>query len=121
MKIFQLARRNREDGNSAFQSGNHEIAILMYTEAMKYSPLNLAMGEGENMAISAANRLTFHLKYKVSCLDVVQLWGLVQGSPGSVQLKLKLISLFYSVVTVCHQGSKTSIKNPRKRLSYVRP
>jgi len=52
----KLAQRNREDGNSAFQSGNHEMAILLYTEAMKYSPLNLAMGEGENMAVSAANR-----------------------------------------------------------------
>jgi hypothetical protein len=34
----------------------------MYTEAMKYSPLNLAMGEGENMAISAANRFIFKEK-----------------------------------------------------------
>jgi hypothetical protein len=32
------------------------MAILMYTEAMKYSQLNLTLGEGENMAVSAANR-----------------------------------------------------------------
>jgi hypothetical protein len=28
----------------------------MYTEAMKYSPLNLKLGEGETMAMAAANR-----------------------------------------------------------------
>jgi hypothetical protein len=32
------------------------MAILMYTEAMKYSPLNLKLGEGETMSLSAANR-----------------------------------------------------------------
>ena len=87
----------------------------MYTEAMKYSPLNLAMGEGENMAISAANRLTFHLKYKVSCLDVVQLGGLVQGSPGSVQLKLSSsvfsILLWLSVTKVVRPLLKTQEKD----------
>ena len=32
------------------------MAILMYTEAMKYSPVNLKLGEGETMAMAAANR-----------------------------------------------------------------
>ena len=40
------------------------MAILMYTEAMKYSPVNLKLGEGETMAMAAANRflksLTIH-------------------------------------------------------------
>ena len=47
------------------------MAILLYTEAMKYSPLNLAMGEGENMAVSAANRfqkmIDNFLKYFLNC------------------------------------------------------
>jgi len=32
------------------------LDIQMYTEAMKYSPLNLKLGEGETMAMAAANR-----------------------------------------------------------------
>jgi hypothetical protein len=27
--FFQLAQRNKEDGNTAFQAGNHEMAILV--------------------------------------------------------------------------------------------
>lgn len=54
-KNAELGTRNREDGNNAFQKGNHEMAVLLYTEAMKYSPTDESM-EGEGMAIAAANR-----------------------------------------------------------------
>ena len=51
-----MAKRNREDGNSAFTSGNHELAITLYTEAMKYAGVHETLWEGETMAIAAANR-----------------------------------------------------------------
>ena len=52
----KVAKRNREDGNTAFTSGNHELAITLYTEAMKYASVHETLWEGETMAISAANR-----------------------------------------------------------------
>ena len=55
-KNEELAKRNREDGNSAFTTGNHELAITLYTEAMKYAKVHETLWEGETMAIAAANR-----------------------------------------------------------------
>ena len=55
-KNERLSAQNREDGNNAFQSGNHDLAIIMYTEAMKYSPVDDTLKEGETMAIASANR-----------------------------------------------------------------
>ena len=55
-KNEEVAKRNREDGNSAFTSGNHELAITLYTEAMKYAKVHETLWEGETMAIAAANR-----------------------------------------------------------------
>ncbi len=55
-KNEDLAKRMREDGNSAFTAGNLELAVTLYTEAMKYSPVHETLWEGETMAISAANR-----------------------------------------------------------------
>ena len=55
-KNEDVAKRNREDGNSAFTSGNHELAITLYTEAMKYAKVHETLWEGETMAIAAANR-----------------------------------------------------------------
>ena len=55
-KNERLSAQNREDGNSAFQSGNHELAVVLYTEAMKYSPVDCTLKEGEAMAIAVANR-----------------------------------------------------------------
>ena len=37
-------------------SGNHELAITLYTEAMKYAQVHETLWEGETMAIAAANR-----------------------------------------------------------------
>ena len=51
-----MAKQNREDGNNAFTSGNHELAITLYTEAMKYAQVHETLWEGETMAIAAANR-----------------------------------------------------------------
>ena len=53
-----VAERNREDGKAAFTSGNHELAITLYTEAMKYARVHETLWEGETMAIAAANRYT---------------------------------------------------------------
>lgn len=55
-KNEEVAKRNREDGNAAFTSGNHELAITLYTEAMKYAAVHETLWEGETMAIAAANR-----------------------------------------------------------------
>ena len=55
-KNEEVAKRNREDGNAAFTSGNHELAITLYTEAMKYARVHETLSEGETMAIAAANR-----------------------------------------------------------------
>ena len=62
-KNEELGSTNREDGNSAFQKGNHEMAVLLYTEAMKYSPVHETLWEGETMAIAAANRY-YSFKHK---------------------------------------------------------
>ena len=55
-KNERLSAQNREDGNTAFQTGNHELAVVLYTEAMKYSPVDCTLKEGEAMAIAVANR-----------------------------------------------------------------
>ena len=55
-KNERLSAQNREDGNAAFQSNNHELAVVLYTEAMKYSPVDCTLKEGEAMAIAVANR-----------------------------------------------------------------
>ena len=55
-KNEEVAKPNRENGNNAFTTGNHELAITLYTEAMKYAQVHETLLEGETMAISAANR-----------------------------------------------------------------
>ena len=55
-KNEEVAKRNREDGNAAFTTGNHELAITLYTEALKYASVHETLWEGETMAIAAANR-----------------------------------------------------------------
>lgn len=56
LKNEDLAKRNKEDGNSAFTSGNLELAITLYTEAMKYAKVHESLWEGETMATAAGNR-----------------------------------------------------------------
>ena len=55
-KNEELSRRNREDGNQAYQEGRYDLAVLLYTEAMRYAPTNPALQEGEALAMAAANR-----------------------------------------------------------------
>ena len=55
-KNEELSKRNREDGNQAYQDGKFELAILLYTEAMRYAPCNPVLLEGEALAWAAANR-----------------------------------------------------------------
>ena len=59
-KNERLSAQNREDGNAAFQSGNHDLAVVLYTEAMKYSPVDDTVKEGEAMAIAVANRYIYN-------------------------------------------------------------
>jgi len=63
-KNERLSAQNREDGNTAFQSGNHELAVVLYTEAMKYSPVDCTLKEGEAMAIAVANRYLYMILLK---------------------------------------------------------
>ena len=75
LKDAELALRNREDGNAAFQSGNHELALVLYTEAMRYSPVHPTTHEGEDFAAAAANRSAALMalgKFE-ECLEDVQL------------------------------------------------
>lgn len=55
-KNVEVARRNREDGNAAFQRANYDLALLLYSEALRYSPVHRVTGEGEDLATAAANR-----------------------------------------------------------------
>ena len=55
-KNEELSKRNREDGNVAYQDGKFELAILLYTEAMRFAPCNPVLLEGEALALAAANR-----------------------------------------------------------------
>jgi len=55
-KNEELSKKNREDGNQAYQDGKFELAILLYTEAMRYAPCNPILLEGEALAWAAANR-----------------------------------------------------------------
>ena len=64
-KNERLSAQNREDGNAAFQSGNHELAVVLYTEAMKYSPVDCTLKEGEAMAIAVANRYIKIFKWNI--------------------------------------------------------
>jgi len=55
-KNEELSRRNREDGNQAYQEEQFELAITLYTEAMRFAPCNPVLLEGEALAWAAANR-----------------------------------------------------------------
>ncbi len=61
-KNLELSRRNREDGNAAFCAGNHDLALLLYSEALRYAPAqedhaDHAQAAPENeFAAAAANR-----------------------------------------------------------------
>ena len=55
-KNVELSKRNREDGNTAYQEAKYELAILLYTEAMRYAPCDPVLLEGEALAMAAANR-----------------------------------------------------------------
>jgi hypothetical protein len=70
-KDADLARQNREDGNAAFQSGSYELALLLYTEAMRYGPVHPSTLEGEDFAAAAANRSAalFQLEKYQECLQ----------------------------------------------------
>ena len=39
-KNASVARRNREDGNAAFQAGDFGLALMLYSEAARYAPVD---------------------------------------------------------------------------------
>ena len=89
LKDAELARRNREDGNAAFQSGNHELAVVLYTESMRYSPVHPTTHEGEDFAAAAANRSAALMalgKFE-ECLEDVQL-AIEAGYTSTASYKL---------------------------------
>lgn len=88
-KNERLSAQNREDGNAAFQSGNHELAVVLYTEAMKYSPVDCTLKEGEAMAIAVANRSASHFQLKeyAACLLDIDL-AVEAGYPTELIYKL---------------------------------
>ena len=89
LKDGELARRNREDGNAAFQSGNHELALVLYTEAMRYSPVHPTTHEGEDFAAAAATRSAALMalgKFE-ECLEDVQL-AIEAGYTSAASYKL---------------------------------
>ena len=55
-KNVELSKRNREDGNTAYQEAKYDLAILLYTEAMRFAPCDPVLLEGEALAMAAANR-----------------------------------------------------------------
>lgn len=88
-KNVEVSKRNREDGNVAFQDGNFELAILLYTEAMRYSPAHETLLEGEDLAMAAANRSAafFQLKDYESCLQDIEI-AIEAGYPTNIVYKL---------------------------------
>ena len=65
-------RRNREDGNAAFQSGDYPLALLLYSEALRYAEVDPDTLRGEEFASIAANRSAalFQLNRFELCLQV---------------------------------------------------
>lgn len=84
-----LAKQNREDGNKAFQAANFDLALLLYSEAMRFGPVHELTLEGEDFAVAASNRsATFYqLKQFERCLDDIEL-ALEAGYPTSLLYKL---------------------------------
>ncbi|TRY68906.1 hypothetical protein TCAL_03792 [Tigriopus californicus] len=88
-KNEDLAKRNREDGNKAFQAANFDLALLLYSEAMRFGPVHELTLEGEDFAVAASNRsATFYqLRQFERCLDDIEL-ALEAGYPTSLLYKL---------------------------------
>ncbi len=74
-KNLEVARRNREDGNAAFQSGDFSLALLLYSESMRYAPVDPRTLQGEELALLAANRSAalFQLGRFRQCLEDTEL------------------------------------------------
>lgn len=88
-KDINLAKQNREDGNVAFQEGRFDMALLSYTEAMRYAPCHPTLGEGEELALAAANRSAAFEKLKQysPCLEDIEM-ALSAGYPTNGLYKL---------------------------------
>lgn len=88
-KDEELSRRNREDGNAAYQEGKYELAILLYTEAMRYAPCNPVLLEGEALALAAANRSAafFQMKQYQQAIEDIEI-SVSAGYPANGLYKL---------------------------------
>ncbi len=87
-KNAELAKRNREDGNEAFAAGNFHLASLLYSESLRYSPVN-AKDEDNLAAAAAANRSAafYQLGRYEKCLEDIEL-ALELGYPRVTGYKL---------------------------------
>ena len=88
-KNEDLSKRNREDGNTAYQDGKYDLAILLYTEAMRYAPCNPVLLEGEALALAAANRSAafYQLKRYHEAIEDVEV-AVAAGYPHNGVYKL---------------------------------
>ena len=88
-KNEELSKRNREDGNHAYQDGNYALAILLYTEAMRYAPCNPVLLEGEALALAAANRSAafYQQKQFIEAIEDVEV-AVAAGYPHNSVYKL---------------------------------
>ena len=117
LKDGELARRNREDGNAAFQSGNHELALVLYTEAMRYSPVHPTTHEGEDFATAAANRSAALMalgKFE-ECLEDVQL-AIEAGYTSAASYKLFIRQ---GVRAIVHYRTVYTVETDSSRQCYV--
>ena len=88
-KNDDLSKRNREDGNQAYQDGKYDLAILLYTEAMRYAPCNPVLLEGEALALAAANRSAafYQQKQYIEAIEDVEV-AVAAGYPHNSVYKL---------------------------------
>ena len=95
-KNADLARRNREDGNEAFAATNFHLAVLLYSESLRYSPARTgdsadADETPSGAAAAAANRSAafYQLGEFEKCLEDVDL-ALESGYPQGTAYKLHI-------------------------------
>jgi len=88
-KDDDLSRTNREDGNTAYNEGRFDMAILLYTEAMRYAPCNPVLMEGEALATAAANRSAafYQTKQYIQAIEDIEI-AISSGYPKNGHYKL---------------------------------
>jgi len=85
-----IFRRNREDGNVAFQSGDLQLAVVLYSEALRYAEADPVTLRGEDVVSAASNRSAalFQLGRYRDCLQDVEL-ALEAGASAQYKLLVR--------------------------------